>query len=126
MPFFVVATEASRITSPASSNTQIRLFLSPRSIPIVIRSVLRALSTRFELPGTLLFFLMPVSFFAPRVRFHWELNASRRETGLLIPSQNPISADTRSGNRRQDRRRYRFGHVNGLSPKSEAIHLGGS
>jgi hypothetical protein len=30
---------------------------------------------------------MPVSLcIAPRARYHWELNASRLETGILIPS----------------------------------------
>jgi hypothetical protein len=39
------------------------------------------------LPATVIFFLIAgLLFFAPRARYHWELIASRLETGILISS----------------------------------------
>ncbi|HWF06946.1 MAG TPA: hypothetical protein VG297_00705 [Bryobacteraceae bacterium] len=61
---FVVGTTLSLSTSPASFNTQYRLVLSPKSIPIVNRSALRIFVLRVELFEFLLFFFMRVT--------HWE------------------------------------------------------
>src|SRR5215472_10414664 len=73
----VVGQELSSTTSPAAFNTQHRLTLSPTSIPIVRPTDLRTLLLRAGFFSSfLIFFFMPVSFFAPRVRFRLgQLNA---------------------------------------------------
>src|SRR5580704_5871908 len=71
IPFFVVATLRSPITSPSSASTQYRLVLSPRSIPIVARSDRRLTCFRRGLLVALFFFMVGL-LFAPRVRTHWD------------------------------------------------------
>src|SRR6266581_2526233 len=94
MPFFVVAHIPSTSTSPAAFNTQYRLVLSPRPIPIVTPSDLRnfVVVLRVELFEILIFFFMARFPFliAPRVRSLGSLTLAREETGLLIPSRNEL------------------------------------
>jgi hypothetical protein len=83
-PFGGVLSLCSSTTSPRSSNTQYQLQRSPRSNPTVYFFSARSLVCRRA--TVILFLIAGPLCIAPRARYHWELIASRRKTGILIPS----------------------------------------
>src|ERR1700757_1313888 len=82
--FGVVLSLCSNTTSPRSSNTQYQLQRSPRSNPTVYLFSAKSLVCRSI--TVILFVIAGPLCIAPRARYPWELIASRRETGILIPS----------------------------------------
>src|SRR5215472_2458530 len=83
--FGVVLSLCSKTTSPPSSNTQYQLQRSPRSNPTVCFFCAKIL---LGLPATVILFLIAGLLYLLRLErvCHWELIASRLETGILIPS----------------------------------------